>query len=61
MVLVFVLPFWLLLYFSMMEPVVLGLGFSVPGYIQAYMYSRVFDKIEGVDRSKKETEEKEHA
>lgn len=49
MLLLFIAPFVLLLFMGNLEPIVLFLGFAVPGYLQTFIYSGVFDKIESED------------
>lgn len=49
MLLLFIAPFVLLFFMGNLEPLVLFLGFAVPGYLQTFIYSGVFDKIESED------------
>lgn len=49
MLLLFIAPFVLLFYMGNLEPLVLFLGFTVPGIMQTHIYSRVFNKIESED------------
>lgn len=49
MLLLFIAPFVLLLFMGNLEPIVLFLGCAVPGYLQTFIYSGVFDKIESED------------
>lgn len=50
MILMTILPILLLMWWDNAVPFVLVFGFTVPGLLQAMLYSRVFDKMEGVDR-----------
>lgn len=49
MLLLFIAPFVLLFFMGNLEPIVLFLGFAVPGYLQTSIYRGVFDKIESED------------
>ncbi len=51
MMLVSLLPVLVLASTTSGIPIVFLLGLSVPGYVQAMLYSRVFDKMEGVERT----------
>ncbi|MCD7807135.1 MAG: YesL family protein, partial [Lachnospiraceae bacterium] len=46
LIILFISPIVLLLFFSWAVPVCFLLGFSVPAFVQSMLYSRVFDKIE---------------
>lgn len=50
MVLLALIPILCLAFFTVAVPLCFALGFTLPGLLQAMLYSRVFDKIEGVDR-----------
>ncbi|MCD8068176.1 MAG: hypothetical protein LUE87_04680, partial [Lachnospiraceae bacterium] len=43
--------------FSWAVPVCFLLGFSVPAYVQAILYSRIFDKIENPETEEEEKNE----
>ena len=51
MILISLIPIILLLTFSWALPVVTLLGIALPAYWQAMLYSRVFDQLEGVERT----------
>ena len=51
MILISLIPLILLLTFEWALPVVTLLGIALPGYWQAMLYSRVFDRLEGVERT----------
>ena len=51
MILISLIPIILLLTFSWALPVVTLLGLALPAYWQAMLYSRVFDQLEGVERT----------
>ncbi len=51
MILISLIPLILLLTFTWALPVVTLLGIALPGYWQAMLYSRVFDRLEGVERT----------
>ena len=48
MVLLFIAPFVLMILVPQVEPFVLFMGLSFPGFLQAMMYSKVFIKIENM-------------
>lgn len=50
MVLLALIPILCLAFFTVAVPLCFALGFTLPGLLQTMLYSRVFDKIEGVDR-----------
>lgn len=50
MLLFTLIPLLAVYYFEIMIPVVFLFGFTVPGILQTILYSRVFDKLEGIDR-----------
>ena len=51
MILISLIPWMLLLTFDWALPVVTLLGIALPAYWQAMLYSRVFDRLEGVERT----------
>jgi uncharacterized membrane protein YesL len=51
MILISLIPLMLLASFDWAVPVVTLLGIALPGYWQAMLYSRVFDRLEGVERT----------
>ena len=51
MILISFLPILVLLWTNAAVPIIFMLGLTVPGYIQAMLYSPVFDKMEGIDRT----------
>ena len=51
MILISFLPILVLMWTNAAVPVIALLGLSVPAYVQAMLYSPVFDKMEGVDRT----------
>ncbi len=50
MLLFTLIPLLAVYYFEVMIPVVFLFGFTAPGILQTILYSRVFDKLEGIDR-----------
>lgn len=62
MIILFVSPVVLLLFFDWAVPVCFLLGFSVPAFVQAMLYARVFDKIEHpqTDEENEEQQEEEN-
>jgi len=50
MLLFTLIPLLAIYYFEVMIPVVFLFGFTAPGILQTILYSKVFDKLEGVDR-----------
>ncbi len=54
MIILSVAPIILLMVWEMAAPFVFLFGFTVPGVLNAMLYSRVFDRIEGVDRKAQE-------
>ncbi len=50
MVLFSLIPLLAVYYFNVMIPVVFLFGFTVPGILQTMLYSKVFDRLEGIDR-----------
>lgn len=59
MLLFTLIPLLAVYYFEIMIPVVFLFGFTVPGILQTILYSRVFDKLEGIDRKALKAEEQE--
>lgn len=57
MIILAVFPFFLAYAYPKTVPVVLLFGFSLPALLEAMLYGRVFDRIEGKDQ---ESEEAEH-
>lgn len=57
MILLSGIPIFCFLTMPKMAPFVLLFGLTIPGIIQAILYSSVFDRLEGVDRSKEQEEE----
>lgn len=51
MILISLIPWLALLTHESALPVVMLLGIALPGYWQAMLYSRVFDRLEGVERT----------
>lgn len=51
MILVSFLPVLVLLWTNAAVPILIMLGLTIPGYVQAMLYSPVFDKMEGIDRT----------
>ena len=51
MILISLIPWILLMTFDWALPVVTLLGIALPAYWQAMLYSRVFDRLEGVERT----------
>ncbi len=52
MLVINVLPAVLVFYQPVTVPIMLCVGFGVTGYFNAVFYTRIFDKIEGVERTK---------
>ena len=50
MLLFLLIPLLAIYYFEAATPIALLLGFTVPGILQTMLYSKVFDRLEGVDR-----------
>lgn len=50
MIILAAIPIFCLAFFSVAVPLCFAFGFTLPGLLQTMLYSRVFDKIEGVDR-----------
>ena len=50
MIILSAIPLVLLLVWEMAVPFVFVFGFTMPGLLHAMLYSRVFDRLEGVDR-----------
>ena len=57
MILMSAVPVFCFLTMPGMVPFVLLMGLTIPGMIQAILYSRVFDRLEGADRSRAQEEE----
>lgn len=53
MIALFLFPFILLIFFPRITPVIILIGISGAAFLQTVLYSRVFDKCEGVVRHKK--------
>lgn len=51
MILISLLPILVLMWTNAAVPIIIMLGLTIPGYIQAMLYSPVFDKMEGIDRT----------
>ena len=51
MILVSFLPILVLMWTNAAVPIIIMLGLTIPGYVQAMLYSPVFDKMEGIDRT----------
>ena len=51
MILISFLPMLALMWTNASVPVLIMLGISVPAYIQTMLYSPVFDKLEGIERT----------
>lgn len=50
MILLSLIPLVLLMIWEMAVPLVFLYGFTIPGILQTMLYSRVFDRMEGIDR-----------
>ncbi len=59
MIILFLSPVVLLLFFDWAVPVCFLLGFSVPAFVQAILYARVFDRIENPQTEEKDGEKEE--
>jgi uncharacterized membrane protein YesL len=59
MVILAAAPILLALLWEMAMPFVFLFGFTAPGLLQTMLYSRVFDRIEGIDRKALKEQEKE--
>lgn len=59
MIIMLFIPVLALLINEALIPAVLLLGFSVPGFCQCMVYSKIFDRMEGVDRKGKKDEPEE--
>lgn len=57
MIILFLAPIVCLFVFSIAVPFVVLLGFTVPAFLQAMLYSRIFDRMEGIDRKNMDKEE----
>lgn len=51
MILISFAPILILSMTNAVTPAVIMLGLTIPGYVQAMLYSRVFDKMEGIERT----------
>lgn len=54
MLIMLLVPALLILISEVTLPIVFFYGFSLPGLLQALIYSKIFDHMEGVDRTKEE-------
>ena len=59
MIILAALPIFALAFFGVAVPICFAFGFTVPGILQTMLYSRVFDKIEGVDRKAMKEEQQQ--
>ena len=55
MMIMLVVPVFAILINEVLLPVVLLYGFTLPGLLQTVLYSKVFDRMEGIDRKGEET------
>ena len=59
MIILGVAPVLLVMLWNMGLPFAMCFGFTIPGLLQAMLYSRVFDRIEGVDRKALKAQQQE--
>ncbi len=59
MIILFISPVVLLMFFDWAVPVCFLLGFSVPAFVQSILYARVFDKIENPQTDEEDGEKAE--
>lgn len=57
MLIMLLVPVLLILISEVTLPIVFFLGLSVPGLLQCLVYSKIFDRMEGVDRDMKEVDD----